>query len=131
MSSTGVSYVLNSGQNLLTGEYIAAGSLQYFFIMQGDGNVCLYQGSGPSEPHGGPIWASGSNGADGDYFLSLESNGNLVAYSGTPGSSTGTVWSSGTPGDTGSYYLIVQNYQVQIWANGGDWLWLAPSDLDA
>ena len=54
-------------------------------IMQGDGNLVLYNGSG------NPIWASGTNGK-GASTLIMQGDGNLVLYNG----SGNPIWASGT-----------------------------------
>ena len=72
----------------------------YFLSVQGDGNVCIYRGSGPSDNQGN-IWCSGTNGkgqspnpnmtaAKGKYGKDWISSGDTLAAGDFVGSSDGT-----------------------------------------
>jgi hypothetical protein len=100
-------------------------TLNYFLILQDDGNMCIYLGSGPSDNQGF-IWQSGTNGkqqspnpnfaaekgkygknwiangstlspgdfigsTNGDIYLIMQSDGNLVLYTSTISSKCSTV----------------------------------------
>ena len=61
----------------------------YRFVMQGDGNVVLYDGSTPK-------WASGTHGKPNAPFkLQLQGDGNLVAYD----KKNNAIWASGSRGN--------------------------------
>jgi len=42
--------------------YTTTPTPSYFIILQDDGNMCIYLGSGPNDQQGGAIWCSGTNG---------------------------------------------------------------------
>lgn len=103
--------VMKSWDYLETGDYLAVdlgGSNQSFFIMQNDGNICWYKGTGPSD-NKGEIWCAFKvSQGDGDYCLGLDGNGNLAAYRGTsPTDNSGIYWQTGTSEATGTYYLAL------------------------
>jgi hypothetical protein len=123
---------LATNEYLETGDYIA--NYGTFFIMQGDGNVCWYNGSGPSDNQG-LLWSASEPHGDGDYFLIMQSDGNLCAYRGTgPSDNQGVVFATNTSGATGDYafsiyamagypdlntYLAITDSGSAIWNNPG------------
>ena len=86
---------------LVTGEYLSIGWMSsdkgsYYLQMQDDGNLVIYQGSGPSDSHG-VIWSSGTNGNQDNYYVGLQPDGNFVMYRGTgPSDSHGAIWQTNT-----------------------------------
>lgn len=64
-----------------------------FMIMQPDGNLVVYKGSGPSD-NKGATWATMTNGTGTDNYLSLEEGG-LKIYKRAGGKNV-EVWSSST-----------------------------------
>lgn len=103
---------MSTNQYLQTNDFLVVPLLGYL-IMQGDGNVCWYKGTGPGDTHG-LIWcASTVSKPQGDYFLIMQGDGNLCAYRGTgPSDNQGLVWETGTPGDSGDYSFMICLYDV-------------------
>jgi hypothetical protein len=55
-------------------------NIDAFLVVQGDGNLCTYRGTGPSDNRG-LIWQSGTAGrAQGPYHLVMQVDGNLCLY---------------------------------------------------
>ena len=78
----------------------------YFLILQDDGNMCIYRGSGPNDNQGG-IWCSGTNGKQ------QNPNPAYTAAKGKYGKNWIASGSGLSPGDfvgsnDGSIYLIMQ-----------------------
>lgn len=72
---------LTRGDRLVVGTQLLSGG--YRLVMQGDGNLVVYN------PGGRPLWSSGTKG--GNRFI-MQGDGNLVMYN----SSNKAIWSSGT-----------------------------------
>ncbi len=94
------SNLLRPGEVLRPGQYIVSQNKVYFFRVQTDGNVVIYERRGSMEY---PIWSSGTNGRAVDR-LEMQYDGNLVLY--TPAGSV--AWSSGTVNRANSY-LVMQD----------------------
>jgi hypothetical protein len=96
---------------LATGDYLSAdfgGKSQFFFVVQQDGNVCWYKGSGPSDNRG-HVWCAFTTApGDGDYCLGLPDDGNLTLFRGTsPKDNKDVVWQLGKSGAKGTYYFVI------------------------
>jgi hypothetical protein len=112
-SSGGSCGELTANQELTSNQSLASCNGDYTLIMQGDGNLVLYQG-------GTALWASGTVGSGADEAI-MQGDGNFVLYtsSGTP------VWASGTAGDTGAYLDVQNDGNVVIYGSSGSALWSA------
>jgi hypothetical protein len=89
---------LQTGQFLAVGDYLVAGNRQFFVVMQDDGNLVVYRGSGPSDQRDF-VWGSVQVGRyaprHGSYFTVMQDDGNLVVYQGSdPGDKRDFVWGS-------------------------------------
>lgn len=135
------SQYLKNGQYLTDGQFLVAESKDFFAIQQGDGNFCVYKGSGPADNKGG-VWCHSAKGvpAAGKYFAIQQSDGNFCTYKGTgPADNKGGVWCHSAPGvpAQGSYYTIVQKdgnlctYKGTDPANSKGGLWCLPPDVVA
>ena len=91
---------LSAGQNMATCGATCGATLN--LIMQGDGNLVLYQG-------GTPLWASGTSGHPGAYAV-MQSDGNLVIYLGPT-----ALWSTGTNGHPGAYLSVQDDGNLVIY----------------
>ena len=106
--TTGTSYLTMNGY-LTTNQYLVSPSKTFFAIMQGDGNFCVYAGSGPSASKGG-VWCSGSGGRPaGSFFAIIQGDGNFCVYPGTSPAVThpGSIWCSFSNGGTAPYYVAL------------------------
>ncbi|HSZ38527.1 MAG TPA: carbohydrate-binding protein [Trebonia sp.] len=110
-SSAGSCGQLTANQELTANQSLASCNGEYTLIMQGDGNLVLYQGSTA-------LWASGTVGSGADEAI-MQGDGNLVVYtgSGTP------VWASDTAGDSGAYLDVQNDGNVVIYGASGSALW--------
>jgi hypothetical protein len=102
---------LTANQQLTANQSLASCNGGYTLIMQGDGNLVLYQG-------GTALWASNTAGSGADEAI-MQGDGNLVLYtsSGTP------VWASNTAGNTGAYLDEQNDGNVVIYSASGSTLW--------
>ena len=90
-------HTLGDVQILLSaGASVSSPDKRYMLVMQGDGNLVLYQGSHP-------LWASKTVGKGGT-MAAMQTDGNLVIYN----NDYGPVWASRTPGQSNAQ-LVVQN----------------------
>ena len=102
---------LTANQQLTANQSLASCNGGYTLIMQGDGNLVLYQG-------GTALWASNTAGSAADEAI-MQGDGNLVLYtsSGTP------VWASNTAGNAGAYLEVQNDGNVVIYSASGSTLW--------
>lgn len=96
-------YFLPSNSMLLQNEILKHPFKDIFILIQGDGNVVAYRGTGFDDPSKQAYWASGVSGNAGQYFLAFQGDGNLVAYSGSPLNVGGAIWSSNSATGVGDY----------------------------
>lgn len=91
---------ITSHREMPEGSYLQSGDGRFKMVMQGDGNLVIYQ-SGV-----GAIYASNTDGTGSPTFkLAMQSDGNLVIYG-----SGGATWASNTNGvGQGPYTLVMQN----------------------
>ena len=101
---------LYTGQTLNTGQELwSPRTAPYELVMQGDGNLVLYQG-------GTALWATYSSGSAN--YLVMQGDGNLVVYN----SSGVAQWDSGTSGS--GFYAEVQsdsNFVIYSSSNLAEW----------
>ena len=89
---------LRPGEWLVKGQALYSNNGYYRLVMQTDGNLVLYVGSGYHA-----LWSSGTYGQQVTGVV-MQTDGNLVIYN----TSRKPIWSSNTWGNPGSY-LVVQN----------------------
>jgi hypothetical protein len=99
---------LYAGQELTAGQQLWSSNGEYEVVMQGDGNLVLYQG-------GTALWATYTSG---DNHVIMQGDGNLVVYS-----ANGVAqWNSGTSG--ANFYVVIQvdsNFVIYSPTNGAQW----------
>jgi hypothetical protein len=110
-SSGGSRGELAANQELTANQSLASCNGDYTLIMQGDGNLVLYQGSTA-------LWASNTVGSGGDEAI-MQGDGNFVVCT----SSGSPVWSSGTAGNAGAYLDVQNDGNVVIYSASGSALW--------
>lgn len=102
---------LTPGETLSEGDYLESNGGQYKLIMQGDGNLVLYQ-------EGKALWSSETGGNPGSYAI-MESEGNFVVYDGTVAK-----WNSSTWGFPGAYLSLQEEGNLVIDQDGHPlWDW--------
>jgi putative Ig domain-containing protein/carbohydrate binding protein with CBM6 domain/glycosyl hydrolase family 95 len=110
-STTGSCGELAANQELTANQSLASCNGDYTLIMQGDGNLVLYQGSTA-------LWASNTAGTAADEAI-MQGDGNFVVYT-----SSGTaLWASGTAGNSGAYLDVQNDGNVVIYSASGTALW--------
>jgi hypothetical protein len=102
---------LTANQELTANKSVASCNGTYTLIMQGDGNLVLYQGSTP-------LWASNTVGSGADEAI-MQGDGNLVLYT----SAGAPVWASNTAGNSGAYLDVQNDGNVVINSASGTVLW--------
>jgi len=136
--------MLSTGEFLGVNDYLVSSDHKYFVIMQGDGNLVEYKGSGPTDNQG-YVWGSYQVGnyalTPGSYFAIMQSDGNFVVYRGTgPADQHGWLWASMqdlsyAPPGVGNYFAIMQtdgNFVVYRGTGPADqhgWLWGSEQSL--
>ncbi len=104
----------------------------YVLIMQGDGNLVLYQVDGAppmsnSSFQGYPIWASQT-----DYGIPLvfdvQTDGNLVIYDETDGSNK-VMWASNTQNSSPAYLAVQDDGNVVYYDTSGNAFWATNSSV--
>ena len=102
--------ILHKGDSLIAGtshDAVTSCDGRFFLVMQGDGNLVLYQNGV------GALWATGTNGrADNPTMAVLQFDGSLVVQS-----ATSQAWSSSSPG--GDHLLVQGDGNVVIYAGPG------------
>jgi hypothetical protein len=102
---------LTANRELTANQSLASCNGDYTLIMQGDGNLVLYQGSTA-------LWASNTAGTAADEAI-MQGDGNFVVYT-----STDTpLWASGTAGNSGAYLDVQNDGNVVIYSASGTALW--------
>jgi len=101
------SYLL-PGESLGTGKYLVSDNKAFYVTQQGDGNLCVYKGSGPGDTVG-YLWCNMATGPTGQYYVTQQGDGNLCVYKGTgPNDSKGYHWCNMKTGGGGQFFTIVQ-----------------------
>jgi hypothetical protein len=102
---------LTANQSLGSNQSLASCNGEFSLIMQGDGNLVLYQGSTA-------LWASNTVGSGADKAI-MQGDGNFVLYT----SSGSAVWASNTAGNSGAYIELQNDANLVIYSAAGAALW--------
>jgi hypothetical protein len=105
--------VMNAGEYLADGQYLVAANRRTFAIQQSDGNLCVYQGSGPNDNQGG-LWCTMryQNLFKPGYNLMSQGDGNLCVYPGRDPSKNkggGAFWCHMQYGPEGPYFTQLRD----------------------
>ena len=103
---------LNPDESLVINQRIKSKNCLYTLIMQGDGNLVIYDNTGHA------VWATGTDGS-GATVCVMQGDGNLVLYraDGVP------VWASNTDGHPGSSLFIQADRNLVIYNPSGTAIW--------
>lgn len=109
---------LNPGESLRPEQMLKSANGLYTLVMQGDGNLVLYDNKGKA------IWATGTNGS-GAVVCDMQQDGNLVlcTNSGVP------VWASNTNGAPGSRLLLQDDRNLVIYHPNGRAIWASGTNI--
>jgi hypothetical protein len=112
-----VGAVLAAGDDAAEGDFLQSTEKDYRLIVQGDGNLVVYNGAGT------PIWSSQTDGKlKPPYKLSMQTDGNLVLYA-----QNGVVWATNTDGSgsgnqlrmqTDGNLVLYDRAENPLWASG-------------
>ena len=102
---------MNPGRTLATHQAVTSCDGRFTFVIQGDGNLVLYQDGA------GAIWANHVFGSG--HALAMQTDGNLVVYNdaGRP------VWHTGTWGRDGALLRVQNDGNVVLYDHQGQALW--------
>jgi hypothetical protein len=95
---------LTAGERLATGEALISPNRRYRLVMQGDGNLVLYEG-------GKALWYTGTQGNG--VSAVMQADGNLVVYRAGV-----ALWSSGTNGFDGGFFTLQDDGNTVIYQLG-------------
>jgi hypothetical protein len=98
---------LVTGDTLKTGEYLVSDNRAFYLVMQGDGNLCAYKGSGPGDTVG-YLWCNMVTGPGGAFYAVQQDDGNFCVYKGTPSASKGYHWCNMRTGGGRQFFTIMQ-----------------------
>jgi hypothetical protein len=113
MSGTASTY-LGANSYLTSGQSIASPSGLFTALMQPDGNFVVYHSCKLGSDY---VWATMTQGKPTGYVI-MQSDGNLVCYSGTPGQSGNTpTWWSGTVNQGGLSLALTDDGTLMIFAS--------------
>jgi streptogrisin C len=102
---------LGSNEGLGVNQSVTSCDGRFTFVMQGDGNLVLYQNGA------GPLWASGTR-VPGT-VLAMQGDGNLVEY----GPHGGVRFATGTQGHPGATLAVQGDGNVVVYGPAGHPLW--------
>ena len=102
---------MTANQQLTANQSTPSCDGRFKLILQGDGNLVLYEG-------GTALWASGTAGKASANAI-MQGDGNFVIYD-TAGS---PLWSSGTAGNNGAHLTVQNDGNTVIFSSGGATLW--------
>lgn len=104
---------LRPDERLSTGQSRTSCDGRFTLVMQGDGNLVLYQG-------GAALWATNTNGpGNGNYSAVMQGDGNFVVYR----DGSRVVWASNTERNAGASLAIQNDGNVVVYAPGSRPLW--------
>ena len=128
MANKGSSIATN--QYLSIDDYLVSATRLFFAVMQGDGNLCVYRGSSPSDNRGFLWGALKESQPGGQFFAVMQSDGNLCVYKGTgPADNRGFLWGALNESQPdGQFVTVMQddgNLCVYKAGGGGVWCTMA------
>jgi hypothetical protein len=94
---------IDPGQGLGPGQSVVSCNGRFTFVMQGDGNLVLYDGSKPR-------WSTQTNGKNG-YAAVMQGDGNFVLY----GPTAVPLWASRTDGNAGAWFAVQDDGNLVVY----------------
>ena len=102
---------MTGGQGLDRDRGLASCDGRFLLVMQGDGNLVLYQ-------EGKPLWGTGTQNTGGNFAV-MQGDGNFVLYD----TSGKALWASGTAGHPGARLVVQNDGNLVVYANDSKPLW--------
>jgi len=127
-----MSNFLRTGEYLTTDQCLASTNGAFFVRMENDGKLVLRLGT-PDKPDR-RIWSSSSLGVTGDYWVSMQADGNLVVYQGPRSDCSPYVWGTADKSrPLGEYHVkLLPDGSLIVCAgtpeNPGEQIWAAASN---
>ena len=115
---------LTPGQFLLPGQFLVSPNGRFFLTQRRDGSLALSQSSGHSSQDA-PLWSSDDSGGMGGCFTTLQDDGNLVTYLGTPSDRGKPLWGSATTGKRTTRLQVTDDGKAQL-LSGSNVVWQKP-----
>jgi hypothetical protein len=115
---------LSAGQSMATGDLLVSANRKAFATIQSDGNLIVYEGSSLATKTR-LAWASNRAGPA-TTFLTVQSDGILAEYGGTPAARGALVWAHNRPAARGTWQAVVTDNAVLIVrdiGSGGGEIW--------
>ena len=112
---------LGPSEQLAADQQLISPNGRFLLIMQGDGNLVLYQKGA------GPLWATGTVGS-GAVRAVMETNGALILYN----SSNTPVWTDPDPTGSATFQLLDDGSIIKVLTSNGEirkWSWTGPIAL--
>jgi len=104
--------IIRVNEFLSVNDYIQSPNRVFFAIMQGDGNFCVYRGTGPDDNHG-YLWGTQATGPGGQFFAVMQDDGNFCVYRGTnTGDNRGYLWGTQAIDPVEDYEISSIVYEV-------------------
>jgi len=99
------------GQGLQPGQFLRSQNGLYTLIMQGDGNLVLYNTAGQ------PLWHTNTWGFPGAYLI-FQGDGNVVIYYGSY-----PLWHTNSHGTNASLFVVQDDSNVVLYGPNGEVYW--------
>jgi subtilisin family serine protease len=100
------------GQGLQPGQFLRSQNGLYTLIMQGDGNLVLYNQAGQ------PLWHTNTHGNPGAFAI-FQTDGNFVVYT----SGGRALWHTNTHGTAASIFVVQNDSNIVIYGPSGQVFW--------
>ena len=107
------------GQGLMAGNTITSSDGRLRFVMQGDGNLVLY------DWYNQPLWASNTPGNTDIWDVVMQGDGNLVVYD----EHNHPLWASNTSGHPGATLSVQTDGNVVIYDPSNRPLWATNTEI--
>jgi hypothetical protein len=127
------------GKFLQVGEFLMSSNGRFCGQLQQNGTFGVYWNQTDAvldpppkefQPGGEPIWITDRSGPDGDYFLVMQSDGNLVIYPGTNFQNCGHfLWNNDRPDQNGTLALNLQDNGCLMVTRNGAQNWSSGTDV--
>ena len=95
---------MKAGTYLLTGEIFKDPVKDVFLVVKNNGDVVCYRGTGPDDIKS-IVWQSNTTSPKGNYYIQLETDGNLLVRNGSLAGSGEKIWETNTGKQGGKFFV--------------------------